>query len=100
MADNLFKRFAENANDPDKALILSPGAISYRDSFAAAGRIANLLVSHGVQPGDRVAVQVEKSPAALFLYLACLRAGAVYLPLNTGYTPSELSYFVGDAEPQ
>ncbi|HEY1876320.1 MAG TPA: malonyl-CoA synthase, partial [Rhizomicrobium sp.] len=50
--------------------------------------------------GDRVAVQVEKSPNAVCLYLACLRAGAVYLPLNTGYTPSELSYFVADAEPR
>jgi malonyl-CoA/methylmalonyl-CoA synthetase len=100
MADNLFKRFLHS--DPDKALILSPGRspISYRDTFAAAARIANILVRHGVQPGDRVAVQAEKSPEALFLYLACLRAGAVYLPLNTGYTPSELSYFVGDADPR
>ena len=49
---------------------------------------------HGVKPGDRVAVQAEKSATALILYLACLRAGAIYLPLNTGYTPSELAYFV------
>jgi malonyl-CoA/methylmalonyl-CoA synthetase len=58
------------------------------------------LASHGVKPGDRVAVQAEKSPAALILYLACLRAGAIYLPLNTGYTPGELAYFVQDAEPR
>ena len=55
--------------------------------------------SQGVAPGDRVAVQVEKSPEVIFLYLACLRAGAVYLPLNTGYTLAELDYFFGDAEP-
>jgi len=57
------------------------------------------LMRHGVKPGDRVAVQVEKSPEALFLYLACLRLGAIYLPLNTDYTANELAYFAGDAEP-
>ena len=56
--------------------------------------------SAGVAPGDRVAVQVEKSPEAMLLYLACLRAGAVYLPLNTAYTPAEIDYFLGDAEPR
>ena len=59
------------------------------------GRLARL----GVGPGDRVAVQVEKSVANLLLYLACLRRGAVYLPLNTAYTLAELDYFFGDAEP-
>jgi malonyl-CoA/methylmalonyl-CoA synthetase len=54
----------------------------------------------GVAPGDRVAVQVEKSPEAFLLYLACLRAGAVFVPLNTAYTPAELSYFLSDAEPR
>jgi malonyl-CoA/methylmalonyl-CoA synthetase len=53
-----------------------------------------------VKPGDRVAVQVEKSPEALFLYLGALRAAAVFLPLNPGYTLAELDYFLGDAEPQ
>ncbi len=102
MADNLFQRFVQSATEPDKAFLLPPGCapISFIQAFAAAARFAHVLVRHGVQPGDRVAVQVEKSPEALFLYLACLRAGAVYLPLNTGYTPSELAYFVGDAEPR
>ena len=101
MADNLFQRFLRAA-DPDKLFVTAPGRppISYREAFAIAGRLAHVLVRHGVVPGDRVAVQVEKSPEALFLYLACLRAGAVYLPLNTGYTPAELTYFVGDAEPR
>ena len=49
--------------------------------------------------GDRVAVQVEKSPAAVLLYLACVRAGAVLLPMNTAYTDDEVDYLVGDAEP-
>jgi len=62
-------------------------------------RYANALLSLGVQPGQRVAVQVEKSLANVFLYLAALRIGAVYLPLNTAYRPTEIGYFLGDAEP-
>jgi malonyl-CoA/methylmalonyl-CoA synthetase len=73
---------------------------SYGDMMALSARLARRLVERGVQPGDRVAVQVEKSAEALMLYLACLRAGAVYLPLNTAYTLAELDYFVGDAEPR
>jgi malonyl-CoA/methylmalonyl-CoA synthetase len=61
--------------------------------------LANALRSLGVEPGDRVAAQVEKSPEAILLYLACLRAGAVFLPLNTGYTMAELGYFFEDAAP-
>jgi malonyl-CoA/methylmalonyl-CoA synthetase len=64
------------------------------------GQLANALVLAGVEPGDRVAVQVEKSVENFLLYLAALRAGAVYLPLNTAYTLSELDYFIGDAEPK
>ena len=100
MPDNLFTRFA--AVDPERHFLRPPGdpPLSFREVFATAARFAHVLVKHGVGPGDRVAVQVEKSPAALILYLACLRAGAVYLPLNTGYTPAELAYFVKDAEPR
>ncbi len=67
---------------------------------SASARYANLLASLGVQRGDRVAVQADKSPESLFLYLACLRMGAVYLPLNTAYQRGELTYFLGDAEPR
>ena len=56
-------------------------------------------LSRGVKPGDRVAAQTEKSVPALVLYLATVRAGAVYLPLNTAYTLNELDYFIADAEP-
>ncbi|KGJ04068.1 malonate--CoA ligase [Paracoccus sphaerophysae] len=81
-------------------LIAADGAItSYADVDRASARLANALVAAGVAPGDRVAVQVEKSAAALALYLATLRAGAVFLPLNTAYTPDEIGYFFGDAEP-
>ena len=62
------------------------GAVwTYAEVEAESARHANLMRERGVAPGDRVAVQVEKSPHALILYLACLRAGAVYLPLNPAY---------------
>ena len=72
---------------------------SYAYLEQETARIAQFLNQQGVQKGDRVAVQVEKSPHVLFLYLACLRAGFIYLPLNTAYTKSELSYFLENAEP-
>ena len=74
--------------------------LTYGDMLERSGRLAGALVSLGVTPGDRVAVQVEKSAAAIFLYLACVRAGAVFLPLNTAYTEAEVAYFLGDAEPR
>ena len=73
---------------------------TYGEMIMLSGRLAGALQDLGVRPGDRVAVQVEKSPEALMLYLACLRAGAVYLPLNTAYTLAELDYFIGDAQPR
>jgi malonyl-CoA/methylmalonyl-CoA synthetase len=100
LPDNLFTRFLAAPSDLDRTFLRTPAPLSFRDSFARAAQLAHVLKAHGVTPGDRVAVQVEKSATALILYLACLRAGAVYLPLNTGYTPSELSYFVQDATPR
>src|SRR5690554_3693667 len=72
---------------------------SWNDIEAASAKLANLLVSLRLEPGARVAVQVEKSPEALLLYLACLRAGYAYLPLNTAYQKSEVAYFLDDAAP-
>ena len=69
------------------------------DLARESARFARLLIEAGAVRGDRVAVQVEKSPACLFLYLGCLRAGLVYLPLNTAYQRSELTYFLQDARP-
>lgn len=81
-------------------LVLPDGdEISFADAVVSAHRIANVLVAEGVVPGDRVAVQVDKSPEALFVYFACVAAGAVFLPLNTAYTASELSYFIENASP-
>ena len=72
---------------------------SWRDLDHGSARIANLLASLELPAGARVAVQTEKSVEALMLYLAVLRAGLVYLPLNTAYRASELEYFIGNAEP-
>jgi len=102
LPDNLFTRFAAAPSDLDRVFLRpsNTAPLSFRESFALSAQLAHVLAAHGVKPGDRVAVQAEKSATALILYLACLRAGAVYLPLNTGYTPSELAYFVRDAEPR
>ncbi len=72
---------------------------SWSDLERASAMLANLLASLRLPRGARVAVQVDKSPEALMLYLATLRAGLVYLPLNTAYQSAEVEYFVGNAEP-
>jgi len=74
-------------------------AISYAEARARCAQLAHALAGLKVRAGDRVAVQVEKSATAVLLYLAVLRLGAVYLPLNTAYTEAELEYFLGDVEP-
>ena len=73
---------------------------TYREYWNLAGQLANALAAHGVGVGDRVAVQVEKSVEALALFLACARMGAIFLPLNTAYTPSEIDYFIRDSDPK
>jgi len=101
MTANLFAALSAGKPAAKPALILPDGqTLSYGTVFARAGQMANRLVALGVVPGDRIAVQVDKSAEALILYLASLRAGAVYLPLNTAYTGTEIAYFLGDAEPR
>jgi len=72
---------------------------SWADVERASAMIANLLKGLKLPAGARIAVQVDKSPEAVLLYLATLRAGHVFLPLNTAYQAAEIDYFVGDAEP-
>jgi malonyl-CoA/methylmalonyl-CoA synthetase len=72
---------------------------SWRDLDRGTAMMANLLASLELEPGARVAVQVEKSVEAVMLYLATLRAGYVFLPLNTAYQSAEIEYFIGNAEP-
>ena len=73
---------------------------NYRQLVTAVDRFAQVLLDSGVNPADRVMAQVEKSPENLALYLATLKVGAVYVPLNTAYTVAELDYFVDDAQPR
>ena len=101
MNGNLFARLFDRLDDPSRLAIETPDGqrISYGELIARTGQIANVLVARGIKVGDRVAAQTEKSVESLVLYLATVRAGAIYLPLNTAYTLNELEYFIGDAEP-
>ena len=102
---NLYERFdvVFRAAGQAKALV-SPSDrdadLCYADLLLAAEKAAGALTLAGVGPGDRVLVQVGKTPAAVALYLACLKAGAVYTPINTAYTAPEVAYFLTDAEPK
>lgn len=102
MSDSLYDILLGQKSDLSRlAIELSDGTrLTYGDVANRAAQFANVLCDLGVTPGDRVAVQVEKSVDNLCLYLACLRAGAVFLPLNTAYVESELEYFLSDAEPR
>ncbi len=103
MSENLYdllsRRFPADRSKP--CFLLSDGcAVSYGDLEAGAARVAGRLRAEGVVPGDRVALQAEKSPEVIMIYLGVLKAGAVFLPLNSAYTPAEVDYFLGDAEPK
>lgn len=101
MSNNIFEIISASISDQSALAIETESGvrISYGDLVALSGRMANALVKLGLKPGDRLAAQVEKSAEAIILYLATVRAGGVFLPLNTAYTPRELDYFLGDAEP-
>jgi malonyl-CoA/methylmalonyl-CoA synthetase len=98
---NLFAQIMCAVDDSNRiAVETTDGAVlSYADIFALSGRIANVLLAGGVNPGDRVAAKVEKTLPAMILYLSSLRVGAIYLPLNTAYTAAEVKYFLEDARP-
>jgi malonyl-CoA/methylmalonyl-CoA synthetase len=87
--------------DRGRPCFIRPGlpAISYADLVDGVGRLATLLGARGVGVADRVVVQTAKSPEMVMLYLATLKVGAVFTPLNTAYTAAEMDYFIGDAEP-
>jgi malonyl-CoA/methylmalonyl-CoA synthetase len=88
--DQTFGRHAES----DRIFLYTEdGDISFNAFAALTAQLANALVAAGLSPSDRVAVQAEKSTTLLALSAATMRAGGVYLPLNTGYTPVELDYF-------
>lgn len=103
MAENfLFDRLSAYAEEnPEKIFAyIGDAEQTYGDTFRNALRIAAVLKGAGLEPGNRVAVQVEKSLRAVELYLATVAAGGIFLPLNTAYTASEVAYFLEDATPQ
>ena len=87
------------ANADKPSLFLADGMWSYSDLIDTVNGIASVLQQLGIKKGDRLVVQVEKSAENLALYLASLRMGAVYVPLNTAYTDREVDYFIEDSEP-
>ncbi len=103
MAEALFATLREGfaGRERERFLETPDGRVwTYVDLLDRSAAYARMLRGFGLEPGDRVAVQVEKSPENLCLYFGCVRAGGVYLPLNTAYTLAELAYFLGDAEPK
>ncbi len=96
MMNPLYDRlFAVHANKTTPFLHLQNGQrITHKQFIESAAQIAHALSQTGLKAGDRVAVQVQKSPEALALYAACIQAGFIFLPLNTAYTVDELSYFI------
>jgi malonyl-CoA/methylmalonyl-CoA synthetase len=103
MNANLYALLRAHVDDRggEPCILIPDGPVIHYDQLdASSARIAHALTDAGCRPGDRVAVQVDKCWEALALYLACLRAGLVFLPLNTGYQKGELAYFFGDAEPR
>jgi len=97
---NLFDAVMERSPGGHRTFLEVPGGpvFTYGDLADWSARYANALLAVGVRKGDRVAVQTSKLADCLWLYLGCLRVGAVYLPLNTAYTPAEVDYFLRDAE--
>ena len=103
MNQNLYSLFESRfpAERSRPLLLLEDGSeVSYAQAEEGASRYARLLAGLGLAPGDRVAVQVEKSPEALLLYLGCLKAGLAYLPLNSAYQESEVFYYLENAQPR
>jgi len=98
---NLFTTFSGFEVPEHEAVKMPEGRmLRYRDLDVLSARMAGVLCDLGVKPGDRVAVQVDKSIESLALYLACLRFGAIYVPMNTAYTPDEVAYILSDCDPK
>ncbi|MCG7901839.1 malonyl-CoA synthase [Candidatus Thiodiazotropha endoloripes] len=92
-------RFEKTASQP---FLITPGRrpLLFSELDRMTGCVAARLLELNVEPGDRVMVQVSKSPESVLVYLACLRIGAIYTPLNPAYTTAEVSYFMTDSKPQ
>ena len=93
---NLFGVHSEN--DDPFLFLLDGQTITYRKFLAKSRQIANSFFELGLEPGDCIAIQVEKSPEMLNIYAACAQAGLVFLPLNPAYKVDELKYFIENSE--
>lgn len=102
MANALYDAlFAPHSGKDTPFLIDGSGSVTTHDAFLKmTARFAHALLAQNLQPGDRVMVQIAKSAEALAIYAASVQCGAIFLPLNTAYTPSELAYFIEDAAPK
>jgi malonyl-CoA/methylmalonyl-CoA synthetase len=102
MMSTIVEAFRTVAEAGDAPFLMLPdgGVISYAEAYERSGKLANQFTALGIVPGDRIALQADKSADALLVYLAALRMGAVFLPLNTAYTVEEVSYFLNDATPK
>src|SRR5262245_1493093 len=99
---NLYSRIRDSLREHSRKVLLQTADREVTGNALAneVGRVAAVLLALGVEPGDRVAAQIDKSYENILLYLATLQVGAVYLPLNTAYQAPEVRYFLGDASPR
>ncbi len=99
MANHLYDTLFAPHDSSDAPFFYCPGqsTLTYRGFLARAAQFAAAFVDMGLLPGDRVAAQIDKSTDAVAVYVACVRAGLIFLPLNVGYTPTEVSYFLNDS---
>ena len=102
MNNHLFDQLLPEGIDQSRVFIAAGHGrdLTFGALLTRSAQLAQALVASDVVPGSIVAAQIEKSPEAVLLMLACLRAGAVFLPLNTAYTAPEIAYFLGDARPK
>ncbi|MGL4238318.1 AMP-binding protein [Tabrizicola sp.] len=98
MSADVIAKLKEHAAVPGRVWLRN-GPVTYADLLAETGQLANALMALGLRKGDRLLLQVEKCEAVLSLYLACLRVGVVFLPVNPGYTVAETEHFLKDARP-
>jgi malonyl-CoA/methylmalonyl-CoA synthetase len=101
VTNHLFSSLFPTGRDNSSACLIHAdgGLLAYGEVEAGSARYAAALASLALTRGNRVLVQIDKSPVALFLYLACIRSGAAFVPLNVAYTRNEVEYFIRDADP-
>ncbi len=102
MSRNFFTSIKQNIKDLNKIFIREPNGttITYGQMVKLSSQFSNMFFQLGLEKGDRVMMYADKSPEAVIVYVACLRAGFVFTPINPTYTKRELEYFIHDAMPK